>query len=377
MADDHRNLELEARIVADPDDTAALLVYADWLQARGDPRGELIVVQLRRATAPDDAALRAREAELLRQHRARWLGELAELRPRDLDVTWRHGFVHAVRIGPPLEAHEATEIDVGVALGRLVRLPAAEMVRELAIGAIERNGYPTAWTPAIAGIAAHGVPPNVAALSLRCGSYWDLAATALGDLSPAYPRLSGLRALSIEMGALELGAIALPELRSLEIRTAGLTRANLASMHGAHWPRLESLWLSFGEVRDPGDTGEWPAMDIEPGDLRWILAGENLAGVRRLGLASSSFTDEIARGLAGSRILPQLEALDLSLGTLSDAGARAILGNAAAFRRLRTLDLSHAYLGDAARAALAALGPQVVLEDPQSPDDDFRYPAIR
>jgi uncharacterized protein (TIGR02996 family) len=363
--------ELEAHLAAHPDDVDALRVYADALQARGDPRGELIVVQLQRAAAPEDVALAAREGELLRRHRAAWLGELAELRPRDLGVTWRHGFVHGVRIGPPLEAHQATDIDVGVTLGRVMRLPAVERVRELAIGAIESNGYPTTWTAAIAGIAAHGVPPNVEALSVRCGSVWELAHTSLGDLSPAYPRLAGLRALTIEMGTLELGAIALPELRSLEIRTMGLTRANLRSMRGARWPRLESLWLSFGE------PGESRPMDIEPGDLGWIFAGENLGGVRRLGLASASFTDELALGLAGSRVLAQLESLDLSLGTLSDAGARAIIGNAAAFRHLRELDLSHAYLSDDVRAALASLGPHVVLDDPQSPDDDFRYPAIR
>ncbi|MBA3538368.1 MAG: TIGR02996 domain-containing protein, partial [Deltaproteobacteria bacterium] len=39
------NPKLEAAILADPDDTAAYLVYADWLQSRGDPRGELIVLQ--------------------------------------------------------------------------------------------------------------------------------------------------------------------------------------------------------------------------------------------------------------------------------------------------------------------------------------------
>lgn len=37
--------ELEGAIAADPGDPNAYLVYADWLQARGDPLGELIVVQ--------------------------------------------------------------------------------------------------------------------------------------------------------------------------------------------------------------------------------------------------------------------------------------------------------------------------------------------
>jgi uncharacterized protein (TIGR02996 family) len=52
-----RDLDFEAAIIADTDDVGAYTVYADWLLERGDPRGELITVQLARETAPDDAAL--------------------------------------------------------------------------------------------------------------------------------------------------------------------------------------------------------------------------------------------------------------------------------------------------------------------------------
>ena len=40
-----RNAELEAAIAAAPDEVEPYLVYADWLQSRGDPRGELITLQ--------------------------------------------------------------------------------------------------------------------------------------------------------------------------------------------------------------------------------------------------------------------------------------------------------------------------------------------
>src|SRR5687767_3359435 len=39
------NPELEKRILANPDDAEAYLVYGDWLQSQGDPRGELVVLQ--------------------------------------------------------------------------------------------------------------------------------------------------------------------------------------------------------------------------------------------------------------------------------------------------------------------------------------------
>ncbi|HET9988310.1 MAG TPA: TIGR02996 domain-containing protein, partial [Kofleriaceae bacterium] len=68
---------LLARIYAAPNDLGPRTIYADWLQERGDPRGELIALQLAHAgTAPSDAQ-RRREAQLLENHGAEWLGALA------------------------------------------------------------------------------------------------------------------------------------------------------------------------------------------------------------------------------------------------------------------------------------------------------------
>src|SRR5262245_45998875 len=39
-----RNEELEAQIRAAPDEPGPYLVYADWLQGRDDPRGQLIAI---------------------------------------------------------------------------------------------------------------------------------------------------------------------------------------------------------------------------------------------------------------------------------------------------------------------------------------------
>jgi uncharacterized protein (TIGR02996 family) len=59
-----------------PDDDAHRLVYADWLEERGDPRGEFIRVQCELARLPKSnrrrAKLEAREEELLKKRRAEW-----------------------------------------------------------------------------------------------------------------------------------------------------------------------------------------------------------------------------------------------------------------------------------------------------------------
>jgi uncharacterized protein (TIGR02996 family) len=65
-----------------PDDEALRLVFADWLEDRGDPRGEFLRVQVELARwVPDLArrtALRQRERELLAGHGREWIGPLAD-----------------------------------------------------------------------------------------------------------------------------------------------------------------------------------------------------------------------------------------------------------------------------------------------------------
>jgi uncharacterized protein (TIGR02996 family) len=59
---------LEA-VHAQPDADAPRMIYADWLTAQGDPRGEFIALQLERSGS-------VRERELLRRHHAQWSGVL-------------------------------------------------------------------------------------------------------------------------------------------------------------------------------------------------------------------------------------------------------------------------------------------------------------
>ena len=74
---------LVAAIEADPDSDLPRLVFADWLDERGDARdrkrAELIRVQCARAHAPTDALL-ARERQLLAVLRRVW--------PRELSSPW-------------------------------------------------------------------------------------------------------------------------------------------------------------------------------------------------------------------------------------------------------------------------------------------------
>ena len=97
---EQRDRALEAAIASAPEDLGGYLVYADWLQQHGEPRGELIVVQHALASAPHDAALRAREAALFADHGDRLLGPLALM--GDARVDWHCGFVRSIDLGSSL-----------------------------------------------------------------------------------------------------------------------------------------------------------------------------------------------------------------------------------------------------------------------------------
>ncbi len=79
------NLEpLLAEVVRHPDADAARGVYADALLQEGDPRGELIALQL--AAHPDHDRIEA----LVEQHGVEWLGSLRDVTKR---AQFRRGFV--------------------------------------------------------------------------------------------------------------------------------------------------------------------------------------------------------------------------------------------------------------------------------------------
>jgi uncharacterized protein (TIGR02996 family) len=95
--------ELLARIRANPDDDQARLVYADVLTARGDPRGEFIVLQY---LSPDERTRshETREHQLVRAHWKDWLGPLADVVIRDR-LIFDRGFLSGCRLSATRAEH--------------------------------------------------------------------------------------------------------------------------------------------------------------------------------------------------------------------------------------------------------------------------------
>jgi uncharacterized protein (TIGR02996 family) len=103
--------ELIAAIQAAPDDDAPRLVYADLLMERGDPRGELILLQCRLRRDPGTNSAPTLE-ELIRAH-PEWTTV-----PHARNALLRRGFVDSV-VANPLPSLE--ELDEMLAVAPLLR----------------------------------------------------------------------------------------------------------------------------------------------------------------------------------------------------------------------------------------------------------------
>ena len=65
-----------------------------------------------------------------------------------------------------------------------------------------------------------------------------------------------------------------------------------------------------------------------------------MSSLRHLGLQNYSRADQLLDLLVGSRLLEQVDTLDLSMGTLTDRGGARLLRNYKEFMHLVRLDLS-------------------------------------
>ncbi|MCR2806962.1 STM4015 family protein [Paenibacillus soyae] len=190
------------------------------------------------------------------------------------------------------------------------------------------------------------------------------------DLSPLLEAFPRLESLTIQGGnELRLSSLQHDRLEELRIITGGLSSAVLADIAGARLPNLRKLELYLG-VEDYGFDGglEDVLPLIEPG---------RFPNLTYLGLKNSELQDDIAIAVADAPILEQLETLDLSLGTLTDEGAEALLASDR-IKGLKQLDLHYHYMSDDMMKRWQQSGLQVDVSDKQKTDDDedWRYPSI-
>ncbi|HEX7640372.1 MAG TPA: STM4015 family protein, partial [Burkholderiaceae bacterium] len=134
----------------------------------------------------------------------------------------------------------------------------------------------------------------------------------------AFPALQVLRIRGSDGLVLPADA-AHAQLRELVIECGGLPKSVLERLAGARLPALErlELWLGTDEYGFDGDLD----------DVRAAVDALRSPRLRELALRDAEIADEVAAWLAGEDWVAQLSVLDLSLGTLGDAGAQALLAS--------------------------------------------------
>ncbi|GAA0917230.1 STM4015 family protein [Streptomyces thermoalcalitolerans] len=196
------------------------------------------------------------------------------------------------------------------------------------------------------------------------------------DVTPVLEAYPLLEELGVRGGTdLRFPAVRHQHLRTLRFETGGLPGEVVRGVAASELPALEHLEMWLG-VEDYG--GDATVADLAP-----LLAHGRFPALRHLGLQDSEIQDEIAAAVASAPVVAQLTSLDLSMGTLSDTGAEALL-NGQPLTHLEHLNLEHHFLSESMieriRAAFASAKTEVNLEDPQTPerwgDEEWRYVAV-
>jgi uncharacterized protein (TIGR02996 family) len=292
---DPRNDALETAIWANPDDREVWLVYADWLQSQGDPRGEIIAIDIayERASGAERARLKRESARLYIAHKAYISAGLEPLKstliiPNAHAERWRRGFLEAL----------ATYDSPAPLMAVAPRVPACRFLRTLSVDVVSDASR---FIDAMLGIDRW---PSLR--TLRFSGMWRRFSGA----PQLMPRLPSLKALDIEG----------PAVRELELSWAGLERLRLRP---ARFPGMHPTGLRLRL-----DLPDLTLLDLD------VRSSDEIDGLREvlespppklavLRLVRS--TPEVIQVLA-ERLPPTLDSLELvrpSLGALSELERRA------------------------------------------------------
>jgi uncharacterized protein (TIGR02996 family) len=393
---------LEEALVENPDDLAAHSAYADYLMEQGDPRGEVVQVQLaleQPERSPQELTqLRKREAALLKKHGQEWLGDVGRFlfgkwsgEDKPYHYQFRRGWLDLVRMLPGPVA----------ILTALAHSPEARLLRRLevlydmryhpfdfdqftegpkeAVQGDEQSGEPYDAGGQLPALLGSPYLTNLRSFKLgfsdnedRIGHstmvqpFGGCDAQQVIDLLKQCPRLEELY-LNIGLPGIE-GLFALPALGNIRVLQYYFGSSYYSSTPANAYPltplannrslqRLTTLRLHPG--RDA---------TVELADFEAILGSPNLPSLSHLQVHMTTFGDAGCREIIQSGILRRLKVLDIGHGNLTDEGA----GQLAACRdlkKLEVLDVSRNALTEEGIAALQATGIQVRAENQHAPDE--------
>jgi uncharacterized protein (TIGR02996 family) len=300
---------MEEAIVSDPDEVEAYLVYGDWLQTRGQPRGELICVQhaiseqrrlgrtqQEKFFSERTMKLERAELRLLLLHRERFFGP-ALSRVHNVHtqrylvdffhLQWHLGFIRRAELP---RSPRRDGLDLGL-WEELLRISSARFLRQVQLD----------WADA-GQLISTGVPPTLEKIELVFDSWWP------------------------------------PE-------------------HEEDTQRAEVAYTSLNEaVGQPTQFADEVIELLQP-----LLSQPPSPRLKELVLQRCPYSRRLVELLARSPLRTQLRSLDLSRAMLTDDDLPLLIQELASFRHLQRLDLSRNRFSRRGRARLSELGGWVVI----------------
>ena len=250
---------LEGRIARAPDDLDGFGIYADWLSARGDPRGALGSAQVILEADPGPRTRHAQRTAraLLQRHGSAWGAmPVARFAPNLLESSgyvddhlivtrWRGGFWHTLSFRGS-----------GSDLGDRVVHPSGRLLRRIAMDLTSDD--PGAYRAVLARMGAEGRGWPVLT-DLQLGprglenadedDVVDFQGAEALDLDPLATLAPNLRTLALRLGG-SFALPSLPHLDRLDLTLALDPESVVSALHQAQ-PRLSALHL--GEWHWHGD----------------------------------------------------------------------------------------------------------------------------
>jgi hypothetical protein len=384
------------------DDPAGFLVLADWLQAKQDPWGELIALQV--ASKPE--------------HQPRIMELLGELNlAGTARCEWHLGFARSVTLFP----EEPTVPSMVAAMTEFFARPVARLC----------DGVTFAPKPAqLATIRDWGASERIAIHPYKdCGEALlqhlpdRVRRVGFGETPPppitGYVHLPDFRMLSgwlqriteLTLIGNDSGATAsmflLPNLVKLTLRAADLSSATISSLVNSNVPKLEEMWLSFGgsancildDVMGPDDYDEedpdalrYPAtfspddlaalevhgVDSDPNfELGRLGEATSFPALTRLSLNGTVLSEGSIEQLAQAKLLRQLGSLDLSNTSLDERAVARLVRDRDKFEHIKNLDVRANGLATEVAAKIKKALPQATVHDQKREDHTFfmRYVA--
>lgn len=385
----------ERALAANPHDLATASIYGDYLMEQNDPRGEFIQVQialedesLARAAR---AALKKKEAVLLKKHERDWLGPLAAVTVDAEPVSFWEGSKQAKRVPVAhrftrgwlnrIEFHDLT-VNQARALAqasqaRLLReLVVEEVEAEAPVGTTEQyiDSYYEPGPDVPANIRSYDNPglhalcrcPHLAGLRLfqlgqtvghidgqedeylNCHTSGELAYHLVKQM----PNLEELYLLAHRVDVNKIFSLPIPRLRILQLyHNNSYPLEKLASN-----PSLTNLTTLLCHPHAlESDDDEVEGAYIRLPHLRAICRSSHLNALTHLRLRLTDFGDSGAKEIVASGILKRLKVLDLQGGCITDEGAR-LLADCPDLKHLDYLNLSRNALTKDGEQSIVATG---------------------